>query len=134
MPKSKIHWCERNPLNTPYLTLCLSPKQFKRVLKYSEIEDDVNWISQNADATTHLYTKPSKRLTIVCIDVEETPTLVELVGLLAHEATHVWQGFRDSIGEDNPSSEFEAYCVQHFTQQLLHAYIKQGGTFAIDTK
>ena len=134
MSKSKIYWCERNPLNTPYLTLYLTDKQFKRVLKHSEIEDDTDWILPNADATTHLYTRQSKQVSIVCVNSPDTPTLVELVGLLAHEATHVWQSFRDHIGETHPSSEFEAYCVQHFTQQLLDAYIKQDGGFAMNRK
>lgn len=47
-----------------------------------------------------------------------------LVGLVVHEATHVWQRIRETIGERNPSHEFEAYAVQTISQELLQAYSK----------
>ena len=47
---------------------------------------------------------------------------VQVVGLLAHEATHVWQHVRDWMGEKSPSVEFEAYTVQAILQELLWAY------------
>lgn len=40
------------------------------------------------------------------------------IGLLAHEATHVAQGFFYAIGEKFPSDEFYAYTVQAATQEL----------------
>jgi len=45
-----------------------------------------------------------------------------LVGLLIHEAVHVWQNVRDLISEDRPSREFEAYSIQSIAQKLIDAY------------
>ncbi|MEL7086832.1 MAG: hypothetical protein AAGL98_00070 [Planctomycetota bacterium] len=46
----------------------------------------------------------------------------ETVGILAHEAVHVWQDIRDGIGEKEPSSELEAYGVQSIASDLFSAY------------
>lgn len=51
-----------------------------------------------------------------------TPQMV--VELLAHEAMHVWRDLRKTVGEDKPSSEFEAYAIQHIISDLLDAYQK----------
>ncbi len=52
---------------------------------------------------------------------------VEVFGLLVHEATHVWQKIRDSIGEREPSIEFEAYSMQAIFQGLLSAWKETRG-------
>jgi hypothetical protein len=44
------------------------------------------------------------------------------MGLLVHEATHVWQHICESIGETKPSVEFEAYAMQSIVSNLLTAY------------
>ena len=49
-----------------------------------------------------------------------------IVGLIVHEAVHVWQLVRENIGEANPSSEFEAYAIQAISQELIEAYAKSG--------
>lgn len=48
----------------------------------------------------------------------------QLAGLIAHEATHVSQDFFESIGEDKPSSEMQAYYIQVFTICIIRAYKK----------
>jgi hypothetical protein len=58
-------------------------------------------------------------------DIAKDPIMV--IGLMAHEATHVWQEIRSHMQEQNPSSEFEAYAVQHITQELLSAFQKTRG-------
>ena len=40
------------------------------------------------------------------------------VGLLVHEAVHVSQGYFASIGETEPSFEFQAYVIQTIAQDL----------------
>lgn len=64
----------------------------------------------------------NKRLTdcIICLVEQEDP--IDNAGFLVHEAVHVWQEFCKEIGEENPSSEFEAYTIQNITTRLFHAY------------
>lgn len=50
----------------------------------------------------------------------DEPELV--IGLIVHEAAHVWQGARDVMGERDPSPEFEAYALQYIVLNLLSAY------------
>jgi len=52
---------------------------------------------------------------------------VERVGLIVHEAMHIWRAMRESIGEHSPSAEFEAYSIQSIAQNLIAAYEKTRG-------
>lgn len=49
------------------------------------------------------------------------------VDLLVHEAMHVWRDMREAIGEDAPSSEFEAYAIQNISASLFAAYEQTRG-------
>ncbi|CAM0816916.1 hypothetical protein ACXP5J_18250 [Acinetobacter baumannii] len=48
--------------------------------------------------------------------------LIEIYGLLLHEAVHVWQKIKKLIGEREPSSEFEADSIQAIAQDLFKMY------------
>ncbi|MBJ9984439.1 hypothetical protein IAE19_03165 [Acinetobacter sp. S40] len=48
--------------------------------------------------------------------------VIEVYGLLLHEAVHVWQRIRGLMGEREPSSEFEAYSIQAIAQDLFEMY------------
>lgn len=48
--------------------------------------------------------------------------LIEIYGLLLHEAVHVWQKVKNLMGEKEPSSEFEAYSIQAIAQDLFIMY------------
>jgi hypothetical protein len=54
--------------------------------------------------------------------LEENHTVEQIYDLLVHEAVHVWQYFRDHIGEKTPSVEFEAYTVQYISGELMRAF------------
>jgi len=47
---------------------------------------------------------------------------IDIIGLLAHEATHVAQFYFDTIGEDKPGAEHQAYLIQFITAGLVKAY------------
>ena len=74
-------------------------------------------------------TKDSKVCVIVTIseriDVKNEP--VAIVGLIVHEAAHVWQAIKKDIGEVQPSPEFESYALQWIVMQLLDAYARTRG-------
>ncbi|GEA69115.1 hypothetical protein PA3_32730 [Acinetobacter pittii] len=48
--------------------------------------------------------------------------LIEVYGLLLHEAVHVWQKIKKLMGEREPSVEFEAYSIQAIAQDLFEMY------------
>ncbi|WP_312057039.1 hypothetical protein [Acinetobacter courvalinii] len=48
--------------------------------------------------------------------------VIEVYGLLLHEAVHVWQRVKTLMGEREPSSEFEAYSIQAIAQDLFEMY------------
>ncbi len=48
-------------------------------------------------------------------------TPVQRVGIVVHEATHVWQWICDNAGIKEPDMETEAYSVMAITQNLLKA-------------
>lgn len=49
---------------------------------------------------------------IVCMDGYQEHSPVEIAGLLVHEAVHVWQRYCESMGEESPGAEQEAYGIQ----------------------
>ena len=60
----------------------------------------------------------------------------DIVGLLVHEAVHVFQFMAQHIGEEDPSWEFEAYSIQNISLELFRAYsrTRNVGQFAEFTK
>lgn len=48
--------------------------------------------------------------------------LEQYYSLLVHEAVHIFQRVCNYIGEDKPSDEFEAYCIQAISQELMYAW------------
>jgi hypothetical protein len=61
-------------------------------------------------------------LITVADGAEKNRSLSQVVGIIAHEATHAWQMIKDNIGERNPGHETEAYFIQCVTQTCFHAF------------
>ena len=61
----------------------------------------------------------------MCLRVEKDTSDPQVVGLIAHEATHVWQQYADHIGESFPGREQEAYAIQWVTQTLYEEYLRR---------
>lgn len=85
---------------------------------------------ENDASATH-FTHDGQFLVLVALaeDVEKRFSRVVIAGLLAHEATHVWQHVRRQMQEAEPSIEFEAYAIQAIFQSLYQAWL---GTRAPD--
>ncbi|AXJ90007.1 hypothetical protein DKP84_06110 [Acinetobacter pittii] len=58
--------------------------------------------------------------------------LIEIYGLLLHEAVHVWQKVKKLMGEKEPSSEFEAYSIQAIAQDLFEMYEESEVSHGVD--
>ncbi len=111
-----------------YLVLCTTEKMFHDLLNYIEYPKGSwpKWVNTGANATTHTVDHDGKTVCIVCIaEPPKNITNIQIAAMLVHEAVHVWQRNMESIGEDNPSVEFEAYSIQIIAQNLMEAYVEQ---------
>jgi len=120
-----ILWCGRTLLHAPLLAFCSTENDFKKLCKQCDVPDESvpKWLGTAGDAATHVFSQDNGTYYVVCMPVKASRghNLAEEHALLVHEAVHVWQGYRKSIGESEPSSEFEAYSVQSLAQKLFGA-------------
>ena len=108
-----------------FLGICDSEQGFKRELKRLHVTDyPFSWMSDGCDGKTHFLEKEAtgECVYLVCIRRNSKVSKLQMYGLLVHEAVHVWQAFKESIGEKYPSSEFEAYSIQSISQRLMVAF------------
>ena len=123
---SKVLWIDRDLIVGPYIALVQSEKQFHAAMSHCQIPkaDHDDWIkTPTANATMHWFNNPAgEQCCIVALRMKKGISLIQVYGLLVHEAVHIWQAFRERIGEDNPSKEFEAYSIQAISQRLMAAY------------
>lgn len=125
-PKGAV-WIERAIIESPFCVgLCQTENQFKNELKRLGVSEseDVQWVTDGKDATVTEFsgTKKHEKCFLVGIKQDKTTRPIEVIGLLVHEAVHVWQRIREDINEDKPSNEFEAYAIQNISTRLIDAY------------
>lgn len=82
-------------------------------------------------ATTTLFNNYKNGYRVAIVTVRGGFSTNVTADLLIHEAVHVWQDLREAIGEEKPSSEFEAYTVQNITAELFAAYERTRGPLFI---
>jgi hypothetical protein len=123
----KALWLDRAIMTGPYFCLCVSEKSFHAVLKYLNVPkaDWPEFLTKGSDATTHHLDSSQGEAHVVCIKPSKKHDGVQTYALLVHEAVHIWQAYREEIGEDRPASEQEAYSIQHLAQELMFSYDKQ---------
>lgn len=119
-------WLDRALFKSPvYYAAAFTERDFHRELRRLELARE-KWpsfiVSDRSDATTHFIEFRGRCCAIVCMHPAPERDPVEVVGLLVHEAAHIWQRVRECIGESEPSHEFEAYSMQWLSQQLVAAY------------
>lgn len=124
-------WGDRDLVTNPFcIGLVTTEKMYESELKRLNVPVK-DWPSytktSHAHACVHWLEQPDtgKEIVIVCVRVDPKRTGLEIAGLLVHEAVHIWQHVREYIGEDSPSSEFEAYSVQCIAQELMWLYREQ---------
>jgi len=124
--KNKFKWCDNSLIYGPFFCLCLTEKEYKRQIKRCGIKNPSTFLNKNANATCHHLTNSQGKLCcIVCLGDYSNHSNLEIYGLLIHEAVHIWQQFKDWMGEDKPSVEFEAYSIQAISQELIESFDKQ---------
>lgn len=120
-----MEWLERTLIAGPYYCLCLTEKSFRKVLKQLEIDEEDSWIKNpHSHATLHWVTIDDKLTCILCMR-DENKDIEVIHAMIAHEVMHIWQAFKEHIGEKFPNKEFEAYSIQVMCMRLFYAYKKQ---------
>ncbi len=131
--ESATRWCDRNLVESPfrYALVTSEDAYYEECAKFgvSRMEAGV-WLGKDSGATTsHLVNDAGDKLIIVSIDaaraIAKSHSGIQVAALLVHEAVHVFQAVCRQIGEDSPSSEFEAYSVQWIAQELMEQYSAQ---------
>ena len=113
----------------PYLTLVTSQDEFDAVLRHCKMPLGTPYLSSaRADATAHFFdNQRGDSVAVVALGDTTGRSGVEIAGLLVHEAVHIWQTHRESIGETHPGREQEAYAVQCIAQELMAEYARRLG-------
>lgn len=106
------------------LTYCLvvSKKDAKKVIKKYKLADDA--LPNDIGSDAYAYHDPNSRIVVVRLIANDL-SLVEAIGLIVHEVTHVKQYIMEQISEHNPSDEFEAYTMQEITKNLIKDYLSK---------
>lgn len=126
MATFKIKYDEVSPTPSINLILTHSRKRLKKLYKkFGVPESEADNLRAKA-TTTYLESRDSLNddFFIVWMTPDTEMSAAEDAGILAHEATHVAQGYLKSLGEENPSIEFEAYIVGFVTQELVRQHFE----------
>lgn len=111
--KYKPYWC-KTPFQHLQYTLVRNQKQLNKVYG----DKSQVFLSGGCAAQVNL----SNGFAIVQIGDTKGRDLIEVHGLILHEAVHIWQRLKELMGEDSPSIEFEAYSIQAIAQDLFSMY------------
>lgn len=86
--------------------------------------DTMPWPDTDGRCTHWTDTSSGKKELILITLTEQAHqfSVSQIAGLIAHECQHAWQIIRSEIGEDQPSSEFEAYVIQALVQGCMYAH------------
>ncbi len=125
----KIKWINRSLILSHYaIGLCQSEDAFKKELRRLKVPKNQwpEWITIGKDAKVHYFEKTDTHALccIVCIKSVKGIKKSQVIGLLIHEAVHIWGAIVQELNERDPSSEFMAYTIQNIAQRLIEAYYK----------
>jgi hypothetical protein len=126
----KAKWLAPDLVGNPLkVAVCMTEKQYMKVMKQMNITDIPKWVADGKDATVHHFEGKPERdyVTVFCMRVRDETTVVEFAGLVVHECVHIWQEICERLGESHPSREFEAYSIQWLTQQVMWAALELQG-------
>ena len=115
-------WCNRRALPV-YYTYVPNKKKWEKVLKEYSL-GDIPFPETAARCTTFTNEVTGETLCLVTVNRKKCKTLLEITGVLAHEAYHVFYSNIEAMGEESPSEEFSAYSIQFIYQNLFERYLK----------
>lgn len=124
--KSRIRWLDTTLVQGVDMALFIDPDDFAAAINELNVEDPPEFLpAQDALAGVHeVQANKTTHCFVVIGDVTRFKR-TEIFTLLVHEAVHVWQITREFLGEDKPSSEFEAYAIQNISHRLIDEFDRQ---------
>jgi hypothetical protein len=110
----------------PYLAICTNEEEYLEACAQAKVPPQNPWLNKGAVGTTHSFIGEAL-VCLVCVDIKPKTNPVSVIGLLAHEATHVCQSYFDWMGEEHPGREQEAYAMQAVVEELITGYAARTG-------
>lgn len=92
-------------------------KDWDKVCKYLGVTDAP--YCPHSGQCSELVNEDGDLCIIICIKEWDTRSWAEIAGIVAHECSHALETLMRHIGEANPSSEFAAYTIQSFVQDII---------------
>lgn len=119
-----MKWLDRDTVRAPHLALCLSEKEFLRAAKHCKVGDPGAWLDEKRHkAVLHTWESGGLLTCVVCLSPGAlTSDPIDVAVMLVYESVHVFQRLCDSIGESEPSREFEAYSIERISEQLMREF------------
>lgn len=118
MKKDRVVWCRQGWFPVPY-GFVPSEKAWRAEMRGLKCHEQY----PASDARTTSFEKAGNlRLYVTLNERLDSRNPVGIVGLLVHEAVHVWQGMCEHCGEDRAGKETEAYAIQLISSELIEAY------------
>lgn len=114
------------PIKVAFTT---KPAVFKRELKCMGVPAR-DFVAINGSAMCHMFvTTTDWPSCIVCVAADRIKKsgVGRVAAIMAHEAAHVWQTYRETAGENNPGAEQEAYFLQYLTEHFTNIYYEETG-------
>ena len=109
-----------------YIGMCLSEKAYKKFLKEFDLEDDGLWPTGTREEGTaarvcHYHNAKGQTILLVLAPYETCKTVkpIERFGLITHEVVHILQEVRRRWNMNHIETEFEAYFVQAYSQDMM---------------
>lgn len=121
MKKSKTIWCD-NAFFPIYFGFAPDEFALCNTLKKMKIKEKVEYPCSGARCSLFDGSDGNRCAIVTVSEKCDILSPQAVYALLAHEAVHVWQEIREAMNEDRPSSEFEAYAIQHVVVELANAY------------
>lgn len=105
-----------------YFGFTTDRKAFSREMRRMKCQN-MDFIS-GGDATTWEFVKPGQQNTIiVTVRLKRGVSDAMVIGIIAHEATHVWQKINEAMKGTCPGGEHQAYAIQYLTQKMVEEYL-----------
>lgn len=121
-------WLDRDTVRAPFMTMCLSEQEYLAVAAHCEVAHPDRWLDEARQvACVHTWEQGGSLTCVVCLHPDALIAVdpIQVAGTLVHEAVHIFQRLCDSIGESQPSNEFEAYSIERISGELMREFARR---------